>query len=144
MRVEPGAARLALAPRRRLTVGPEAPDPDDRRRHADTEARRRLPRRQAVRRRLDHATAKVAAVGLHHRSLPTHRDDGIREGASKEIPNESAFRESALATSSAKACSSAGLLFPANLSSQSKKLARSCRGSSCLVSSKAVRMAARA
>ena len=86
VRVEPGTARLALAARRRLAIRPEAPDPDDRRRRADTEAGRRLPRRNAVGRCSDHATAQVAAIGLNHRHLPNHQGDGIRKPNQREAP----------------------------------------------------------
>ena len=96
MRVEPGAARLALAPRHRLAGRSETPDPDDGRRHADTKPSCRLPHRHAVDCRLDHATAQVTAVGLHHNHLLTHPRRWNQEDRPKESTFKSTSSKSAL------------------------------------------------
>ena len=96
MRIEPGAARLALRPGHGLAALPVAPHPDNGRRDADAEPLGRLTRRHPARRGLDHPRVQIGTVGLDHPRLRITGDHGIslqpvRKPQPESMPGETAL-----------------------------------------------------
>ena len=69
VRIEPGAAGLALPSRNSLAVVPVPFHPPDGSRDTDPEPLGRPPRRHPARRSLEHPRAQVGTVSLNHRCL---------------------------------------------------------------------------